>query len=33
MDSSKREGEWYNQDQNEVQIKDNFMDNFIMVLF
>jgi hypothetical protein len=29
MDSSKREDEWYNQDQDEVQIKD----SFIMVLF
>jgi hypothetical protein len=33
MDSSKSENEWYNQDQNEVQIKDSFMDSFIMVLF
>ncbi len=33
MDSSKSENEWYNQDQSEVQIKDSFMDSFIMVLF
>ncbi len=30
MDSSKKEDEWYNQDQSEVQIKDSFMESFIL---